>query len=91
MDEATRKLVKQELFQAIVFFIQRQQLVAQAMLDLGLDLQFVGRFASLGWITSDSHILKDTEEFQALFHLHEAADTVHVPQRGVWRDSDQNE
>ena len=91
MVEATRKLVKHELFRAIAFFIERQQLVAQAMLDLGLDLQFVSRFGALGWITSDSHTVKHVDKSRDLVDLHEAADTMHVPQSGVWRDGDQNE
>ncbi|MEM7348848.1 MAG: hypothetical protein AAF485_31850 [Chloroflexota bacterium] len=48
MDE--KEAVKQELYHAICYFIKRQELVAQAMLDLGLDLEAVGEFGAAAWV-----------------------------------------
>jgi hypothetical protein len=46
-----KKLVKQELYKAIIYFIERQKLVAQAMLDLGLDLGLIARFGAIAWVS----------------------------------------
>jgi hypothetical protein len=53
-----KKLVKQELYKAIIYFIERQKLVAQAMLDLGLDLGLIARFGAIAWV-SGTWILDD--------------------------------
>ena len=46
-----KEYVKQELYQAINYFIERQELVAQAMLDLGLDLDLIAREGAMAWVT----------------------------------------
>lgn len=47
-DETTVK-VKDELSNALAYFIERQKLVAQALVELGLDLNEVAEFKSAAW------------------------------------------
>lgn len=91
-------LVKQELYQALAYFIERQDLVAQAMLDMGLDLDEVGTFGALAWVSSTTHILKDVEkpmdlftEGSDLFEVSKRAEAIRVSQKGTWKDYDHNE
>ena len=46
-----KERTKNELKDALVYFIDRQNLVAQAMLDLGLDLDLVGQFGAFAWVS----------------------------------------
>ncbi len=63
MDEKT--LVKQELYKAIAYFVERQKLVAQAMLDLGLDLDLIGQFGVLAWVSGTWNLDEETKSFLA--------------------------
>ena len=48
-DEFDLQLAKDELLQAIIYFIQRQALVAQALQDFGLDLNAIAVLGTGGW------------------------------------------
>jgi hypothetical protein len=92
-----RSLAKQELYQAIAYFIERQQLVVQAMLDLKLDLDAIGKFGASGWVSSassnDGKSLLDTfsqepinDRQRELFNAVKYAEEMKVPGLGSWRD-----
>jgi hypothetical protein len=55
---ANTQCVKQEVYQAIRYFIKRQQIVARAMVALGLDLEVIGQYGALAWVSSISSIMK---------------------------------
>jgi hypothetical protein len=67
-------VVKQELRRAIAYFIGRQRLVAQAMLDLGLNLDEIGRCGAMGWAgrISQRGIWKDESGCEWRYYLHGA-------------------
>src|SRR5687768_1832707 len=44
--------VKAELREALAYFIERQKLVAQAMMELGLDLNEVAEFGPIVWASN---------------------------------------
>ena len=48
-DNYDLQLVKDELFEAIAYFVMRQELVAQALLDFGLDLDAMTVLGAGGW------------------------------------------
>jgi hypothetical protein len=92
-----RSLAKQELYQAIAYFIERQQLVVHAMLDLKLDLDAMGKFGASGWVSrvssidGKSHL--DTfsqepinERQREFFNAVKYAEEMKVPGLGSWRD-----
>jgi hypothetical protein len=88
-------LVKQELYEAIAYFVERQALVAEAMRDLGLDLELVGQFGAVAWVSSVSHIVDGVEKLTELFEegsifhrVAEQAEVKRVPQIGTWVDDD---
>jgi hypothetical protein len=92
-----RSLAKQELYQAIAYFIERQQLVVQAMLDLKLDLNAIGKFGAYGWVSSASSIdgKRNLDMFsqelinerqRELFNSVKYAEKMKVPGLGSWRD-----
>lgn len=94
-----RDQVKAELYQAIAYFIQRQVLVSQAMRDLKLDLEAIGTYGALGWVSSISSALKDGKKPLDLFaqespdqsrpELLKAmnyAEELKVPRKGFWKD-----
>ena len=98
MEENTKSLIKQEFCEAIAYFIERQDLAAQAMLDLGLDLEEVGEYGAIAWVSSATHILKDVErpldlytEGSDLYNVAKRAEAIRVPQEGIWKDYDHNE
>jgi hypothetical protein len=85
--------VKQEIYEAIARFIERQKLVAQAMSDFGLDLDMVAQYQAIAWVSSVSHIIEDVEkpldlfpEGSVLHAVSEHAERVKVPQEGRWKD-----
>ena len=49
MDEVDFQSVKEELLEAITYFVSRQELVAQAMTELGLDLDAIAILGAVGW------------------------------------------
>lgn len=99
MNEGDRKsVVKQELYDAISFFIERQHLVAQAMLDLGLDLKEVDRYGPVAWASSVKESIAnwaepDSEDTQVkeILEVVRRVQVRQVAQSGIWRDSDNNE
>jgi uncharacterized protein DUF6896 len=44
-----RQLTKDELIEAITYFVRRQELVAQALIDFGLDLDAIAILGAGGW------------------------------------------
>ena len=56
--DKTNAKVKDELSSALAYFIERQKLVAQAMIELGLDLNEVAEFKSAAW-SSGSNLEDD--------------------------------
>ena len=98
----TQEQVKDELRNALAYFIERQKLVAQAMTELGLDLNEVAEFKSAAW-SSGANSNKD--DFQTsrtspepenayvrkLFQVAKRASERNLSQIGTWRDSENNE
>ena len=50
MRENDLQIAKYELFEAIAYFVKRQEIVAQALLDIGLDLDAMAVLGAGGWI-----------------------------------------
>ena len=94
MDE--KEVVKRELYQAIAYFIERQQLVAQAMLDLGLDVELVGTYGGLAWISLEDYpndfngfeeLLEEEnlpQEERRLINALKHNSENHVSRKGLW-------
>jgi hypothetical protein len=94
----TKNLAKDELYKAILYFIERQQLVVQAMLEMKLDLNAIGKFASLGWVSSvsssngqkpidDMFSSQPTAEIeQELYNVLKYAEEIKVQREGIWKD-----
>jgi hypothetical protein len=98
-DETTVK-VKDELSNALAYFIERQKLVAQALVELGLDLNEVAEFKSAAWSSGgklkgdNSHIASvspDNAQVQVLFQVAKRALEKNLSQSGIWRDHENNE
>ena len=98
--------VKEELKNALAYFIERQKLVAQAMTELGLDLNEVAEFKSGAWASGAKSIKDDSqvtitspdnfEEIEdtyarKLFQVRKRASERNLPQIGIWRDNENNE
>lgn len=49
MEKVKLRLAKDELLEAIAYFVERQKLVAQALKDFGLDLQVMVILGAGGW------------------------------------------
>lgn len=64
IDEEVKRLAKKELLQAIAYFVERQHLVAQAMREMGLNLEEVGKYGAIAWI---SHPGADTSKLDELY------------------------
>ena len=87
-----RSVVKQALYRHLLIFIERQQLVAHAMRDLGLNLDAVGQHGALawGWLaevpdeTRQAWLaeLRAQEPLSLLLHT----PSQRVAQQGVWYD-----
>lgn len=98
MGEDEKQLVKRELYHAITHFIERQKLVAQAMVDLGLDLGEVGCYGVLAWaadLPSDWAIIQfgaeKIPEDHKLYSMRKRVEALQLPDKGVWVDPDGNE
>ncbi|MBI4761338.1 MAG: DUF6896 domain-containing protein [Chloroflexota bacterium] len=96
--------VKAELREALAYFIERQKLVAQAMTELGLDLNEVGEFGPIAWASNpESDKLSAQDKIkqeiakandprtQKMLQLALRASERALPQSGFWRDSENNE
>ncbi len=99
MAENKKRLAKDELYKAIRYFIERQQLVVQAMLEMKLDINAIGKFGALGWASSASSEGRqkplDRFEFEKvpadewgkeIYAVLKYAEEIKVPRKGVWRD-----
>lgn len=99
-----RKQVKAELRNALAYFIERQKLVARAMVEFGLDLNEVGEFGPTVWVwnpqpentNSQELIMKQIEQsddpyIRKLFQLALRANERKIPQSGIWHDDENNE
>ena len=102
--EEIKAQVKAELRDALIYFIERQKLVAQAMMDLGLDLNEVGEFGPIAWVSnleSENTISQDkineqiekSEDPRIRKMLQIAVRTSErkIHQSGVWFDNEKNE
>jgi len=95
--------VKDELRNALAYFIERQKLVAQAMIELGLDLNEVGKFKAAAWASGAKSKNNETintmasfEEIEdphvrEMFQVAKRASERNLAQSGIWRDSENNE
>jgi len=99
-----KESVKAELRVALAYFVERQKLVAQAMLDMGLDLNEVGEFGAAAWVWNpqsestniDDDIRKqiaksDNPQMKKLFQLALRSSERKLPQSGIWVDRESNE
>jgi hypothetical protein len=91
----TKVLVQQEIYKSIAHFIKRQGLVAQAMHDLGLDLEEVGKYGAIAWASSagkdktpnfnlDENASDETRE---MFDVARRAEARQVSQVGSWGET----
>jgi len=98
-----KERVKAELREALAYFIERQKLVAQAMTELGLDLNEVGEFGPIAWASSpESDKLSAQDKIkreiakandprtQKMLQLALRATERALPQGGVWCDGENN-
>ena len=99
-----KEQVKAELKNALAYYIERQKLVAQAMMELGLDLNEVGEFGPVVWawnpqsenIASQDVITEQIEKsndpyVQKMLQLAIQASERKLPQSGIWVDSEKND
>ena len=96
-----------DMKEALAYFIERQKLVAQAMTEMGLDLDEVAKYGALAWVSDlppdeNGNIVKLVEKFKnyadsenasqrKLYQIAKRASERNLPQYGIWRDSQQNE
>ncbi len=88
------------------YFIERQQLVAQAMLDLGLDLNEMAKYGDLAWcptfengpgkLVKSADLLagfaeSDDLERRSWYEVAKRATERNLSQSGIWIDKDRNE
>ncbi len=99
--------VKYELKEALAYFIERQKLVAQAMTEMGLDLNEVAKYGAHAWVSNlppdengkvvksvDAYIeyaKSDNDEARNMYQVAKRASERNLPKEGIWRDSEQNE
>ncbi len=102
-----KERVNSELKEALTYFIERQKLVAQAMTEMGLDLNEVAQYGALAWVSTlppdkNGKVVKsvdayseyensDNEERQKWYQVAKRASERNLPQTGIWHDSEQNE
>ena len=98
----SQEQIKEELRNALVYFIERQKLVAQVMTELGLDLNEVAEFKAFAWSSGAKLDKSDTQISTAipesentyvkkLFQVAKQASERNLSQSGVWRDNENNE
>jgi len=96
-NDENRNLAKDELYKAIRYFVERQQLVVQAVLDMKLDINAIGKFGSLGWASSasagngqkplDRFQKEPSDEFEKeIYAILKHSEEIKVPRKGVWKD-----
>jgi len=96
-ENANRSLAKAELHKAVHYFVERQQLVVQAMTDMKLDINAIGKFGALGWVSSassenelsrlDKFEQEPTNEFEKeIYAVLRHSEEIRVPRKGVWKD-----
>lgn len=90
--------VKQELYKAISYFVERQYLVVQAMLDLGLDLNEVDRYGPVAWAVAErennfnwDELDSKDEQVKEILEVSRRAQARQISQIGTWRDRTDNE
>ncbi|MBP8002268.1 MAG: hypothetical protein KA314_14375 [Chloroflexi bacterium] len=92
-----RSLAKDELYQAIHYFVERQQLVVQAMTDMKLDINAIGKFGALGWVSgaASENGQKPVDRFEyepvneiekEIYAILRYSEEIRVPRKGVWND-----
>lgn len=91
-EKEEKQVVQQEVYQAIAYFIERQHLVAQAMQDLGLDLEEVGKWATVAWFSgqgTDKPRLEEdaSDEGRELFEVMKRAIARNLSSTGSWGDT----
>jgi hypothetical protein len=99
-----KERVKAELREALAYFMERQKLVAQAMTELGLDLNEVGEFGPIAWASNPAvdqlsaqdkikrEIAKANDaQIQKMLQLALRASERALPQSGIWQDRENNE
>ena len=98
--EETKAKAKDELSNALAYFIERQKLVAQALVELGLDLNEVAEYKSAAWSSGsnlegdNSHISSvrpENARMQKLFQMAKRASERNLSQSGIWRVNENNE
>ncbi len=99
-DEELKRQIKQELLQAIAYFIERQHLVAQAMIEMGLDLEEVGKYGAVAWISSSGVDASELDQLddsatdqrtREMIEVMRRAQERQLSQKGTWRDKDDSE
>jgi len=98
MDDDKKTSSAKQLYHAIVYYIERQQSVVQAMLDLKLDINAIGKFGALAWgydeLSNESSLAEIDRLLQNTFDEHKRevlkarkyAMEVKVSRKGVWMD-----
>ncbi len=101
-----KERVKKELEDALAYFIERQKLVAQAITEMGLDLNEVAEYGAATWspflYSRDGEVEKavdiyakyadsDNAKMQKMYELAKRATERNLPQEGIWLDNEQNE
>ena len=99
----SQEQIKEELRNALAYFIERQKLVAQAMIELGLDLNEVGKFKAAAWAsgpkTKNNEAINTMANFEEiedpyvreLFQVAKRASERNLSQSGTWQDKENNE
>ena len=94
MDEVDIQSAKKELLEAITYFVSRQELVAQAMTELGLDLDAIAILGAVGWTLGAEGAMKFFtvstsnlgEKFKNALQTQIENNTPRVNQAGIWHD-----
>jgi hypothetical protein len=92
-----RSLAKDELYKAVHYFVDQQQLVVQAMKEMKLDINAIGKFGALGWMSSassetpqkplDGFEKEPVNEFEKeIYAVLRHSEEIRVPRKGVWKD-----
>lgn len=87
-----------DLKEALRYFIERQKLVAQAMTEMGLDLNDVAEYGTLAWMPPSEKSAESYEKLaksesdwhRKLYQVAKRASELNLLQRGIWHDSEQN-
>lgn len=105
-DEIKERAIS-ELREALAYFIERQKLVAQAMTEMGLDLDEVAEYGAHAWAGTyppdkDGKVVKsvdvyaeyamsDNEKARKIYDVAKRASERNLQKEGTWRDSEENE